>query len=190
MAQKTCAGPCGGTYKDTAFRKRANGKRADRCLKCDKKKGRGKTRDPIGRKITDVTTRHASKFIKAGIIESRNELIDTYNWDPVRMREHLFNAKTCAYSNLPFNITTSGEIDLSDVTLDVTHPNEPPYYDLNTKWVKSSVNTEKGRMSVTEWADRQTYYRQYEENLKKIMTDPSHGLPLWQVINGGKKLVA
>jgi hypothetical protein len=74
------------------------------------------------------------------------------------------------------------EHGLADVTLDIIHPELPPYYGINTRWVCMTCNRAKQAMNPGLFGARQKCWAQWSEHQAKMRRNPFAGLPLFECL--------
>ena len=116
------------------------------CIGCEQeKRDAEKRKDRWPAKIRDMIRSHAER-LKISVRELRED----FGWEFDRMlheAQHAY-ANGCAYCGYPFKLMGNG---LSDLTLDIVNPTDPPYYATNVRWVCATCNREKSRTTASTW---------------------------------------
>src|SRR5262249_49372565 len=149
------------------------------CIGCeqtarDKKKRANRERSKVG----DAIRRHADRFIKIGLAKTRAEFAEKYGWEIDRMlheMEHTYK-NGCGYCAESFGEMGHG---LSDITLDICDPRQPPYYGTNTRWICQTCNREKGRTPPELWGAKLIAWKQWYAWQECLAVDQFVGLPLF-----------
>src|SRR5580765_4300284 len=91
------------------------------------------------RKATNSLQHHAEQY---GL--SPSEFGKRYGWKSDRMAHHILHdlENTCFYCEIPYEKMGHG---MSDITLDIINPKNPPYYYDNVRWCCQTCNSEKGK---------------------------------------------
>jgi len=183
---KTCK-KCGGDYAEIFFPSHGTGVtrysrkwRRNICIGCrqEEKDERKRRNRPLA-KARSTFYRHADRFIKGGLAESRQEFAERFGWDVHQMAhdiEHGY-ANSCPYCHEAFAEMGHG---LSDITLDIVDPEKPPYYTTNVKWICATDNKEKQRTPPEHWGAKLAAWDMWRKQQQKLNTDPFVGLPFFE----------
>jgi len=138
-----------------------------RCSLCEQTK-RDKV-DIFIQKARDTRRRHAERLdIATAVLEAK------YGWTLERLvhdaKHHWENG--CVDCGIAFQKMPG--MGLSELTLDITNPREPPYYGINTRWICNGCNRRKGRKSP----DRYGAELQARHRRKPRLTEPDPQLLL------------
>lgn len=184
MRYKTCK-KCGGTYPEIFFRKRewtlrVKSIRRAVCVGCEQtEKDERKRRNRPLAKARSTFYRHAARFIKDGLAESRQEFADRFGWGVHQMAHDIehSHANSCPYCHRPFSEMPG---DLSAITLDIVDPEKKPYYTTNVRWICSTCNKEKQRTPPEHWGARLAAWNIWRKQQQKLSVDPFAGLPFFE----------
>lgn len=175
---RTCK-RCGLTFELEFFRlsqpkleRSSIGRRSWTCRRCEqiardaRKEGHGRFIE----KARNARSRHAEKFVQAGVIAAKADLEQEFGWELDRMAheaDHTYK-NGCPYCAIPFAEMSGG--DLSNLTIDIVVPTQPPYWGVNARWVCKTCNRKKARTDPGEWAADQQRWRRAE----RIINAPRH----------------
>jgi hypothetical protein len=99
---------------------------------------------------------HARKFIRAGVVRSKKELVVVFGWRAVDMARDIAYTWTngCPDCSRPFAQIPNG---LSSMTIDIIDPRQPPHYRTNTRWVCRACCRVKAAIPPEDWAAYQRW---------------------------------
>lgn len=185
--QKQCA-DCGESYPEQVFFRRAhaalNASSARRyhpiCIGCEQT-ARDEMKRQEGRwnlKARDTLRRHTKKFIRLGIATNMAEFVEQFGWNVERIARDFQRAyeSRCGYCDRPFGDMGHG---LSDITLDIVNPDEPPFYTTNTRLVCQTCNRQKGCTPPHLWAQKLLCWAKWKVRQAQLRTTPWMNLPLF-----------
>lgn len=170
MPTKRCP-ECGGWFDAEVFFRRnhatyasiASGRQSV-CFGCEQTRRDATKRKADGRwavKIRDMIRRHAVRLkLTVAALEQQ------FGWHFDRMMheaQHAY-ANGCAYCGVPFRTMGHG---LSDLTLDILNPREPPYYHTNVKWACATCNREKSRTPPALWGAKRAAWETWQRRVKQ-----------------------
>jgi len=117
-------------------------------------------------KIRDTIRRHAARL---GIPVARLER--DFGWVSSRMLHEAQHAygNGCGYCGATFKSMGHG---LSDLTLDVVNPDDPPYYTTNVRWCCMTCNREKSRTPRDEWGARCAAWEAWKSQPVTVVAQP------------------
>lgn len=174
-----CDGTCGGDYPEEFFRKDPDGYIRPVCIGCERtKRDEAKRENRFPDKAQGTIDRHALRYIKAGVVRSKREFVTRFGWRAKRIAhemEHAY-ANGCPLCGEPFHEMGHG---LADITVDIHHPDEAPYYGHNTRLICQGCNRDKSNTPPAVFAVRQACWPVWKENIRRRKTNPLHGLPLF-----------
>jgi len=168
-------------FSPVGFRKNTFEKYRERRCKLCRLSARTDAKTGAGRflvKARNAFSSHAPKFLRKGIIQTREELKEVYGWDiPIMAHdiEHAF-ANNCPACNKPFKKMANG---LQEVSIDITDPNRPPHYGLNTRWICQTCNKKKAKTPYEQYAREAQWRRKWERRRKELENNPWAGTPLF-----------
>ena len=145
------------------------------CIGCEltertNKKQRNRPRE----KARKALSRHATKYIKEGLVSSAQEFTSLFGYSVDQMAhdiEHAFQ-NGCPYCGRSFASMAHG---LNDVTLDIIDPKRPPNYRTNTRWVCNTCNSEKQKTDADLWDMKCQCWAEYERRQVARADDPWYG---------------
>lgn len=157
MKQLWCK-ECDERYDEDFFYQRSTmytlSRRSPRCKACEQL-GRDEAKATLPKrfllKARGTFNHHARKFARSGLIKSAREMTSRYGWEIKRIAhdmEHAFK-NGCQYCEEPFSSMPNG---LSSLTLDILHPRNEPYYQVNVKFCCETCNRIKATSSPEDWA--------------------------------------
>lgn len=173
---------CGGEYLLIFFElegrcgKLGNRRYRIRCIGC-KLSARVKRAQAnrFRQKARSTRTRHAGKYVRdpklAGHVSSVDEFCAAYDWTIDQMAHDIEHASKngCPYC---WQLFSTMEHGLRDITLDIFDPRLPPYYRTNVRWCCVTCNSEKQRTPPDLWGAKLAMWKLWRENQAKLMTDP------------------
>lgn len=179
MRQLQCI-ECGGWYGEDFFRLNPDSRahicaRRSRCKECDQaRRDAKKSADRYLAKARSTFNRHATKFLRDGIIKSRSELAEHFGWILKNMAhdiEHAFK-NGCYICRRPFAEMPNG---LQSLTLDILDPEQPPYYMTNVRYPCQTCNRGKSQTPPADFARQQSYRMEAQRRRASKAKDPYEG---------------
>jgi hypothetical protein len=176
---------CGGEYLLIFFRfdrrpTRLTQARA-RCIGCElSARTRKAQANRIRKKAGNARTRHAhtyrerqipGRFVLPSYVRTSEDFYREYDWDTDQMAHDIEHASQngCPYCWQLFSTMEGG---LKNITLDIVDPRLPPYYRTNVRWCCNTCNREKQRTPPDLWGAKLSMWKLWRENQQKLMTDP------------------
>ena len=183
MEKRKCK-ECAGEYDVDMFPNSSGTKfrKGDICFKCvwaleETKKWNNrfldKAKRTLARKLRELKKQDRYKDL------TRTLLIRDYGWDLRKVAhdiEHTFE-NWCAYCGYPFAEMTHG---LHDLTIDIFDPNRAPVYSINTRWVCSTCNSIKSKMTPERWGRFTVYLKHHARQQEELRKNPWLPLPLFK----------
>jgi len=171
---------CLGWYPDVFFQAergtytRRKKRRCKGCNQTRKDEAKNTDNNRLIIKARDTFNKHAKQFIKQGRIATREELATTYGWKIDQMAHDIGHAfgNGCPYCYELFATMPNG---LWNVSLDVVHPKEAPFYRTNTRWVCRACNSEKQGTPPELWALLQACWDEWRRRQAELKANPFTG---------------
>jgi hypothetical protein len=183
VRRKTCS-RCGRLAdEDAFFRKNKEHRRSGQvhlathavCIGCELTERNDPTPEARAlRKAKNSLQHHAEQYDL-----SPSDFGKRYGWKPERMAHHILHdlENTCFYCEIPYAKMGHG---MSDITLDIINPKNPPYYFDNVRWCCQTCNSEKGKLPPELWSRRLIEWKEYAAWIATMEQNPTHGLPLFE----------
>lgn len=173
--RKRCA-KCGGSYPLPFFAKRHG---CDTritlrpvCKGCEQtERDRVKKANRFLQKARDSIRRHGRRLVEQGKIKFAVELQTIYRWDAYELAhdfEHAYK-NGCGNCRKLFASMANG---LSDMSIDITDRNRPPYYKTNTRIWCMTCNRDKGDMTPDEFEEHQLGWKLWEDRQVELRRNP------------------
>jgi hypothetical protein len=181
VPRRTCS-KCGGTWPEAFYRQNRTKNPVGQvylakhsvCVGCELT-ARNEPTPPARalRKAHNSISHHASEYALPA-----PEFAKLYGWKAERMQHDVLHASenTCCYCWTPYREMGHG---LSDLTFDIIDRLKPPHYHTNVRVCCLTCNREKATLPPEVWAQRLVTWPQYQDWIKRIGTDQTHGLPLF-----------